>query len=114
MKGEGQKLVEQQCEACTTDTPRLEGEKLSRYYNNLENKWELVDEHHLEKAYVFKNFREALNFTVKIGEMSEEEGHHPEIRLTWGKVIVTIYTHVIDGLSKNDFIWASKADELYN
>lgn len=107
------KLRQRDCEACSPDTPVLKGEELDTYYTTLGSGWELVKAHHLEKVFSFDNFRQALDFTIKIGEMSEKEGHHPEINLTWGKVGVTIYTHVIDGLSENDFIWAAKADELY-
>lgn len=113
MNKENVKLSGQKCEPCSGDIPPLEGEELQNYYNRLDDGWELVDNHHLKKSYDFKNFKEALDFTVKVGEMSEEEGHHPEIVLTWGKVAITVYTHAIDGLSDNDFIWAAKADELY-
>ncbi len=106
-------LTERKCEACTPETPPLRGEKLQQYYKRLDEGWQLVDNHHLSKTYRFKNFRQALDFTIKIGELSEEEGHHPEIVLTWGRVKVTVYTHAIDALSENDFIWAAKADELF-
>ena len=59
---------------------------------------------------MFGNFREALDFTNKVGEMAEDQGHHPDIFLTWGKVRLTIWTHKIDGLSESDFIFAAKAD----
>jgi 4a-hydroxytetrahydrobiopterin dehydratase len=91
----------------------LEGEELQHYFQSLNEGWELVDNHHLEKTFRFENFKEALDFTYEIGQMSEREGHHPNIGLSWGKVKVRIYTHAIDGLSENDFIWASKADQLY-
>ncbi|MBD3617437.1 MAG: 4a-hydroxytetrahydrobiopterin dehydratase [Gracilimonas sp.] len=107
-----QGLTERKCEACHPDTPVLKGRELREYYQQLGGDWKLVDDHHLTKTYEFNNFREALDFTVKIGEMSEDEGHHPEIKLTWGKVTVTVYTHAIDGLSENDFIWAAKADQI--
>lgn len=107
-------LHQRKCRACTGDTPILEGKELQEYYNNLQKGWELIDEHHLEKTFNFKDFKQALDFTYNIGQMSEEEGHHPNIHLSWGKVEVKIYTHIIDGLSENDFIWASKADRLYN
>lgn len=106
-------LAEQKCKPCSGDTPPLEGEELQSYKKRVDERWELIDDHHLKRDYDFKNFRQALDFTVKIGEMSEEEGHHSEIVLTWGKVSVTVYTHAIDGLSDNDFIWAAKADQLY-
>ena len=113
MSGQQINLNRRKCKACTKETPALKGNQLRRYYISLEEGWELVDSHHLEKEYPFKNFRDALNFTVDIGELSEEEGHHPEIYLSWGKVHIKIYTHIIDALSENDFIWAAKADELY-
>lgn len=112
MSTEELNLQERKCSACNADTPPLKGQELQRYYSRLSKDWKLVDEHHLEKTYSFKNFREALNFTVKVGELSEEEGHHPEIYLTWGKVKLTIYTHAIDALSENDFIWAAKVNAL--
>jgi len=104
------KLEERKCEACNANTPPLHGEELQRYYSKLDDGWELIDDHHLEKTYSFKNFRQALEFTNRVGEMSEEEGHHPEIYLTWGEVKLKVYTHAIDALSENDFIWAAKAD----
>jgi 4a-hydroxytetrahydrobiopterin dehydratase len=107
-------LTERKCEVCTSETPPLEREELHKYHDRLDEGWQLVDDHHLSKIYRFKNFRQALDYTVKIGEMSEEEGHHPEIVLTWGRVKVTVYTHAIDALSENDFIWAAKADELFD
>lgn len=107
------KLTEQKCTPCSGDTPPLQGDELQNYYNRLDEGWNLVDDHHLRKSYDFENFKQALDFTNKIGGMSEEEGHHPNIELTWGNVTVTVYTHAIDGLSDNDFIWAAKADELY-
>lgn len=113
MNKQDAELTEQTCEPCSGDIPPLKGEELQDYYKRLDEGWDLVDDHHLTKSYEFENFKQALDFTVKIGEMSEEEGHHPEIVLTWGKVKVTVYTHAIDGLSDNDFIWAAKADGLY-
>ncbi len=106
-------LHRKKCTPCSGDTPVLTGSELEAYYQQLDDEWELVDEHHLHRKYSFDNFRDALEFTYEIGTMSEEENHHPHIQLSWGKVEVTIYTHAIDGLSENDFIWAAKADNLY-
>lgn len=78
--------------------------------------WEL-EEHNgvkrLKRTFKFKNFREALRFTDKIGEAAEEQGHHPVITTQWGKVSVSWWTHKIKGLHKNDFIMAAKTDEIY-
>jgi len=71
-----------------------------------------VAEHHLEKGYSFKNFREALDFTNRIGALAEAQGHHPDIYLAWGKVKVTIWTHKVDGLTESDFVFAAKVDTL--
>jgi len=72
----------------------------------------VVDVHHLEKKFKFKNFRQALDLTNQIGERAEAEGHHPDIYLAWGKVELKIWTHKIDGLSESDFIFAAKVDQL--
>lgn len=107
------KLAEQQCVPCRGDTPPLKGEKLQEFYNQLEDSWVVENEHHLTREFEFKNFKEALEFTNQVGEMSEEQGHHPEIYLTWGKVKLKVYTHAIDGLSKSDFIWAARAEKIF-
>jgi len=73
----------------------------------------LIESHHLEKEFRFKNFRDALAFTNRTGEMSEEQGHHPDIELAWGRVKLSVWTHKIDGLTESDFIWAARADSLY-
>lgn len=114
MREDEVRLENKKCESCHPETPKLEGEELQKFYSQLEKGWELEEEHHLSKIFPFNNFREALDFTNRIGEMSEEEGHHPNIELSWGKVKVTVYTHAIDGLSENDFIWAAKADKQYS
>ena len=75
--------------------------------------WQVLDEHHLEKEYRFKNFREALAFTNRVGELAEAQGHHPDLHLSWGKVRVTIWTHKIDGLTESDFIFAAKTARLF-
>lgn len=92
--------------------PPLRGDKLSAMQKELGGNWKVVDDHHLEKEFAFKNFREALTFTNKVGELAEKENHHPDIYLAWGKVRITLWTHKIDGLSESDFIFAAKMDIL--
>ncbi|MDQ1256294.1 MAG: 4a-hydroxytetrahydrobiopterin dehydratase, partial [Candidatus Hydrogenedentes bacterium] len=75
--------------------------------------WVLTEERRLEKLYRFADFVEALDFTNAVGAIAEQEGHHPEITLTWGKVTLRIWTHKIDGLTENDFVLAAKADRAY-
>jgi 4a-hydroxytetrahydrobiopterin dehydratase len=92
----------------------MKGKELDDYQRQLGNGWQVVDGHHLEKAYQFRDFVSALAFTNRVGAVAEEEGHHPDIYLGWGKVRLTIWTHAIDGLSESDFILAAKADAALN
>jgi 4a-hydroxytetrahydrobiopterin dehydratase len=92
--------------------PPLRGAALESLLEQLGNGWQVVREHHLEKEYTFPDFRQALDFTIRLGEVAEAEGHHPDIYLSWGKVRLQIWTHKIDGLTESDFILAAKADRL--
>ena len=98
------------CIPCRGGVPSLKGKELVVLQKKLANDWEVINEHHLEKEYLFSNFRKALDFTNKVGEMAEIQNHHPDIYLAWGKVKLTIWTHKIDGLTESDFIFAAKAD----
>ncbi len=104
-------LAKKNCIPCRGGVPPLKGEELASLLQQLGNGWRIAAEHHLEKEYSFKNFREALDFTVRVGELAEAQGHHPDIYLAWGKVKVTVWTHKIDGLTESDFVFAAKADE---
>ncbi|HEX4497845.1 MAG TPA: 4a-hydroxytetrahydrobiopterin dehydratase [Thermoanaerobaculia bacterium] len=90
----------------------LKGDELRKRLGQLQFGWTSPNEHHLEKEFRFKDFREALDFVNRLGEIAEKEGHHPDIFLAWGKVKVTLWTHSVGGLSENDFILAAKADEV--
>tara|TARA_B100000029_G_scaffold475946_1_gene519655 strand:- start:71 stop:355 length:285 start_codon:yes stop_codon:yes gene_type:complete len=92
--------------------PPLQGDELVTYQTQLGGGWQVIEEHHLEKTYEFEDFRQALDYTNKVGEMAEEQGHHPDIYLAWGVVKVTIWTHKIDGLTESDFVFAAKCDAL--
>ena len=104
-------LAKKTCIPCKGGVPPLKGDKLDDLMEKLKNDWKIIKEHHLEKEYSFKNFKEALEFTIKVGELAENQGHHPDIFLAWGKVKLTIWTHKIDGLTESDFIFAAKADK---
>ena len=105
-------LAQKECVPCRGGVPPLKGEALKPLHNQLSDGWQVMAEHHLEKSFDFKDFREALDFTNQVGELAEQEGHHPDIYLAWGKVKVTTYTHKIDGLTESDFILAAKIDRL--
>jgi len=106
-------LAAKTCIPCRGGVPPLRGKELERLHQELGSGWEVVREHHLEKEYPFPDFRSALDFTVRLGEVAEAEGHHPDIHLSWGRVRLEIWTHKIDGLTESDFILAAKADTLY-
>jgi 4a-hydroxytetrahydrobiopterin dehydratase len=105
-------LAEKQCVPCRGGVPPLAGEELERLARELGGGWRVVDGHHLEKEYRFPDFRQALDFTQRVGEMAEEQGHHPDIYLAWGKLKLQVWTHKIDGLTESDFVFAAKADRL--
>jgi 4a-hydroxytetrahydrobiopterin dehydratase len=94
------------------DIEPLRGTGLQTLHETLGNDWQVIDEHHLEKEYKFKDFQGALDFTNKVGELAEAVDHHPEICLTWGRVRIIIWTHSIGGLSEADFVFAARTDRL--
>lgn len=104
-------LSKKECVPCRGGVPPLKGEELERLREQVE-KWNVIEEHHLSKTFKFPNFVKALAFVNKVGAIAEEQGHHPDIFLTWGKVSITICTHKIDGLTESDFILAAKIDEI--
>jgi len=105
-------LAEQECVPCKGGVPPLKGQDLAKLAGELDNGWRVINEHHLEKEFTFKNFRDALAFTNRVGELAEAQGHHPDIYLAWGKVKLTVWTHKVDGLTQSDFVLAAKADRL--
>lgn len=105
-------LAKLECVPCKGGVPPLGGKELAALEEKLGGGWKVVDGHHLEKEYRFKNFREALDFTNRVGDLAEAQGHHPDIYLAWGKVRLTVWTHKIDGLTESDFIFAAKADSM--
>ena len=105
-------LAEKECVPCKGGVPALKGHDLERLSSELNPSWHVVNERQLEREFKFKDFRQALAFTNKVGELAEQQGHHPDIYLTWGKVKLTISTHKIDGLTESDFVLAAKVDKL--
>ncbi|MHC4179982.1 MAG: 4a-hydroxytetrahydrobiopterin dehydratase [Planctomycetota bacterium] len=106
-------LSNQSCVPCQGGIPLLKGDELQRLADHLGGGWEVVDEHHLQKEYRFADFREALDFTNRLGRIAEMEGHHPDIILCWGRVLVTIFTHKVDGLTESDFILTAKYGQCW-
>lgn len=104
-------LSKKKCAPCQGGVPPLKGSSLAELHRQLGKGWKVIDEHHLEKEYFFKNFRDALAFTNAVGGIAEEEGHHPDISLSYGKVKIELWTHKINGLTESDFILAAKIED---
>lgn len=90
----------------------MKGTPLRELERELGPGWKVVDDHHLEKQLDFPDFATGLAFVNRVGALAEEEGHHPDLFLAWGKVGITIFTHKVDGLTRSDFILAAKIDQL--
>mgnify|MGYP001604076126 FL=1 len=109
---ENMKLNEKRCVPCEGGMKPMGAAEVERYLGELGNGWAVLDGVKIRKEFLFKNFKEALSFVNKVGEIAEEEGHHPDIHLvSYKKVIIEFSTHAISGLSENDFIMAAKIEK---
>jgi len=104
-------LASKNCVPCKGGVPPLAGKELDALGKQVPE-WKVVDGHHITRQFKFKNFVDALAFVNKVGGLAEQQGHHPDILLSWGKAEVTTWTHSINGLSESDFILAAKVDRL--
>lgn len=105
-------LASKTCVPCRGGVPPLRGHNLANLQKQVPL-WQVVNEHHVTREFTFPDFRKALDFVNRVGEVAEQQGHHPNILLTWGRAEVTLWTHKIDGLTESDFIMAAKIDKLY-
>ena len=107
-------LASRTCVPCRGGVPPLKGKELADIHQQLPDfaHWKVINEHHLSKVYKFGNFGEAQAFVVRVGNLAEEQGHHPDICFGWGRAEITIWTHKINGLTESDFILAAKIDRL--
>lgn len=104
-------LASKTCVPCRGGVPPLKGKDLEGLLKQVSG-WKAVNEHHITKTFTFPDFVKALAFVNKVGTVAEEQGHHPDILLSWGKAEITTWTHKIDGLTESDFILAAKIDRL--
>jgi 4a-hydroxytetrahydrobiopterin dehydratase len=105
-------LAQKTCIPCEGGIPPLKTAEANQLLAELGGRWRVVDNHHLTKDFEFPDFLQALAAVNRIGKLAEEQGHHPDLRLAWGKVGVDIWTHKIDGLTESDFILAAKIDTV--
>jgi 4a-hydroxytetrahydrobiopterin dehydratase len=106
-----EQLADKKCVPCRGGVPPLKGAELKKLHENVP-KWTIEKEHHLQREFRFPDFKRALDFVNRVGALAEEQGHHPDILLAWGKAGITLWTHKIDGLTESDFIMAAKIDRL--
>jgi 4a-hydroxytetrahydrobiopterin dehydratase len=104
-------LADKTCVPCKGGVPPLKGNELERLKTEVSG-WDVVGEHHLHKVFRFPDFKKALDFVNRAGAIAEEQSHHPDILLAWGKAEITIFTHKIDGLTESDFVLAAKIDRV--
>ena len=105
-------LAQKTCVPCRGGVPPLTADQIRPLAEQVDH-WSVVNNHHVEKEFKFPDFKTALTFTNKIAAIAEEQAHHPDIYLTWGKVRVKIWTHKINGLTESDFIMAAKIDHAF-
>jgi len=104
--------IHKKCEPCEGGTKPFEQKEIDIYKSYLKTPWELIDDLRLKQKFKFKDFKEAMQFVKKIAVIAEDEGHHPDISVSYNKVTIELTTHAVKGLSVNDFILARKIEEL--
>jgi 4a-hydroxytetrahydrobiopterin dehydratase len=108
-------IYQEKCVTCRRDSPHVTDSEIAELHPQV-NDWMLVDDGgipKLDRGFRFRNFEQALAFTNAVGDLAEEQGHHPKLVTEWGRVEVTWWTHKIRNLHRNDFIMAAKTDQLY-
>ena len=110
-------LTKKKCIPCEGGVIPFNISEIHKYQKKVDG-WDILKNEkkifYLYKKYEFNNFLESQSFINKVGEISENEGHHPDIMFGWGYAEIKITTHAIEGLSENDFILAAKIDQLIN
>ncbi len=105
-------LADQTCVPCRGGVPPLQGDAIKKLLTEIPE-WEAPNDHHLFRIFRFPDFGKGLEFVNRAGAIAEEQGHHPDLLLAWGRVEITIYTHKIDGLTESDFVLAAKIDRIF-
>jgi 4a-hydroxytetrahydrobiopterin dehydratase len=105
-------LASKVCEPCRTTTVQLSSKRITDFRSQLDPHWDLAGGKRLERVFSFPDFKSALAFANRIGDLAEEQGHHPDLELSWGRLKVVLWTHKTGGLSESDFVLAAKIDRL--
>lgn len=107
-------LVDKTCVPCRGDTPSLDHQEVEKLLAELGHDWKINGQGHLQKKYTCKGFMGAMDFANKVAVIAEQEAHHPDLIIAWGRCEVEVWTHKIKGLSENDFILAAKIEAEFN
>jgi 4a-hydroxytetrahydrobiopterin dehydratase len=105
-------LSNKKCNQCEGGIPPLDEKEIAEYRKNISDDWKVIENKKILKEYLFVNYRQSMDFVNKVANLAEEEGHHPVMHVFYGRVLIELWTHAIDGLSENDFIMAFKIDAL--
>lgn len=105
-------LSKKKCVPCEGGTPKLTRDEVDKYFSELNNDWQVIKDDKLKRIFHFVNFVQTMDFVNKVANIAEEEGHHPDMYVSYGKCVVVLWTHAINGLSENDFILAAKIDKI--
>ena len=105
-------LSDMECIPCKGGVPPLSEEESSAFLSQIHDDWAVVENHHLTRTWSFQDFASALEYTNQLGEICEQQNHHADFELGWGRVVAVIYTHKIDGLTESDFVLAAKFDTI--
>ena len=108
------KLSEKHCESCDGNVPAFTKSEIAKYLPKLSKGWKVLDNKKLRKTFKFQNFVETMGFVNQIALIAAAENHHPDMHVSYSKVIIELWTHAVGGLSENDFIMAAKTDEIYD
>jgi 4a-hydroxytetrahydrobiopterin dehydratase len=105
-------LSKKKCKPCEGGVPPLNEKEIADYRKNISDDWKVIENKKILKEYLFENYRQSIDFVNRVANLAEEEGHHPVMHVFFGRVVIELWTHAIDGLSENDFIMAFKIDRL--
>ncbi len=105
-------LSTKKCKPCEGGVPPLNQKEIAEFKKQVSNEWNVVEMKKINREFSFVNYRHTMEFVNKVADLAEEEGHHPDMNVFYGKVVVELWTHSINGLSENDFIMASKIDKI--
>jgi 4a-hydroxytetrahydrobiopterin dehydratase len=105
-------LSGKKCKPCEGGVPPLDQKEVTEFKGQISDDWKVLEMKKITREFFFVNYRHTMEFVNKVADLAEEEGHHPDMYVFYGRVVVELWTHSINGLSENDFIMASKIDKL--